>query len=81
MITKDQYEEYKRLVEEYEQAEFEDGMRQAEDDLGDEGEEDNECDWCGRPHWECRCEQIMNCTCGAYTKTGAHVADCICGAG
>lgn len=77
MITREQYEEYKQLIEEYEQAEFEDGCRDAEED--DFDDDPFECDDCG--YSPCRCEQIENCTCGAWSKTGAHIADCICGAG
>lgn len=54
------------------------------DDFYLEDEEDDdyqpeECDMCGR--FDCVCDSIMNCTCGAWTKTGAHIADCICGGG
>jgi hypothetical protein len=79
MITHEQYEHYKKLVEEYEQAEYEASAREFEEDE-DLDDDLDECDYCGRDQFSCRCEQIMNCHCGAYTKTGAHVADCICGA-
>jgi hypothetical protein len=83
MISREQYIEYKRLVDEYEQAEFEEGTRQAEEDLDfdDEDDKETECEWCGQALFQCKCEAAMNCTCGAYTKNGVHVADCICGAG
>lgn len=82
MITHEQYLEYKRLVDEYEEHNYIVSTQEAEDDYDDEDDcEDNECDWCGKPMWQCNCEAAMNCTCGAYTKSGAHIADCICGAG
>lgn len=83
MITQEQYLEYKKLVDEYELANFEEKTREAEDELNadEEDEYEPECDWCGKPGWMCNCEAAMNCTCGAYTKNGSHVADCICGAG
>ena len=80
MITKEQYEEYKKLCEDYEQAEYEDGMRNAEEDEDDEFyEEDLE-----EQRENERAEIASNCSCGAwvFSKSGAvcHVADCICGA-
>jgi hypothetical protein len=81
MITKEQYEEYKKLVEDYEQAEYDEKSREADNEFDWMDDDGEECDGCGRPYHDCRCELIANCTCGAYSKTGAHIADCICGAG
>lgn len=74
MITKEQYEDYKNLVQDYEQAEYENGMRDAEEDLfnDDLDDEDDEYD------------ERHGCTCGAWSygpKGFVHVADCICGCG
>lgn len=76
MITHEEYLAYKKLVEDYEQAEYEDGMREAESDLNDDYEDD-EFD---------EDDERLNCTCGAFKlseKSGQiiHIADCICGAG
>jgi hypothetical protein len=74
MITHAQYLEYKRLVEEYEQAECEDGMRDAEDEVNHFDEDDDDFD-----EYDTR----LNCKCGAWIlgKKGlVHVADCVCGA-
>jgi len=82
MITKEQYEEYKKLVEEYEQAEYEEKSREAEAEFAWEDEDDEE-DLEERRENE-RAEIAANCTCGAwgFNKSGFvyHVADCICGA-
>lgn len=45
MITQQQYQEAKRIVDEYERDEFERNMRQAEEELDFEPAEI--CDWCG----------------------------------
>lgn len=88
MITREQYEHYKRLVYEYEQAEYDDKQRQADDDVNfmdddsDDDDVDIECEDCGRLH--CVCDLANGCTCGAWVfspKGLVHVADCICGGG
>jgi hypothetical protein len=86
MITKEQYEYYKKLVDEYEQAEFEEKSREAEEDLNEEWTEDDVDDDYDPlsdddfdPH-----DSRHLCKCGAwYTNAQGkltHVADCVCGA-
>ncbi len=73
MITHEQYLEYKKLVEEYEQAEYDDGMREAESELDFDPEDDEDDEYDSR----------FGCRCGAWEygpKGFIHVADCICGA-
>lgn len=81
MITHEQYLEYKKLVEEYEQAEYEEKQREVDKEFEWEDEDDE--DWEERREEE-RAETAMNCTCGAWVigkdGRGYHVADCICGA-
>lgn len=45
MISHGEYLMAKAIVDEYERTEFEDGMRQAEEDLDDD--QDDTCDACG----------------------------------
>lgn len=78
MITKEEYLKAKAIVDEYEQEEYEQGMRDAEEDDDfdeDDLEEQREME---------RAETAMNCSCGAWVigkdGRGYHVADCICGA-
>lgn len=78
MITKEQYEYYKKLVEEYEQAEYEEKSREAEEELNDDwdsGDEDDDFDPYDSRHL---------CKCGAWITRNdgklIHVADCVCGA-
>lgn len=83
MITKEQYEDYKKLVEEYEQAEYDEKSREAdrEFDLEDEDEDEDDLE---EQRENDRAERASNCSCGAwgFGKDGRayHVADCICGA-
>lgn len=74
MITREQYEEYKKLVEEYEQAEFVDGLYEDEDnDFNDDHNEEDFDEYDSR----------HACECGAWKygpKGFMHLADCICGA-
>lgn len=75
MITKEQYEDYKRLVQEYEEAEYEENQRDADDELND--------DWDDEDEGDIEDTIAANCRCGAWIfgKSGVlHVADCICGA-
>lgn len=74
MITREQYEEYKKLVEEYEQCEFVDGLyREDDNDFNDDPDEDDFDEYDSR----------HGCKCGAWEygpKGFLHLADCICGA-
>lgn len=76
MITHEQYLEYKKLVEEYEQEE-EDELREAMNDGDDNSwryDPDDDFD---------EFDSRMNCKCGAWTygvKGFIKHADCICGA-
>lgn len=45
MITREQYEHYKRLVDEFEQAEYEDKQREADEDV--DAEPGYKCPTCG----------------------------------
>jgi hypothetical protein len=50
MITKEQYLEAKKIVDEYELAEFEEGQRRAEKSLDEDEDNDNDednCAFCG----------------------------------
>jgi hypothetical protein len=78
MVTEDEYKAAQAIVDQYHQ----ERQQQAEWDLEDDDFESDpeDCEWCGKPGWQCKCEAAMSCTCGAYTKGGIHVADCICGA-
>lgn len=83
MITEEEYIKAKAIVDEYEQAQYESGMRDAEDSLFDDDFMDDEDDIEERREND-RAEIALNCTCGAwgFSKTGApvHISDCICGA-
>lgn len=80
MITKEQYEAAKRIVDQYEKEEYEELSREFEDDSDlydhdlDEQERQEEEDY----------ERACSCTCGAWVVgkdgRGYHVADCYCGA-
>jgi len=67
MITKEQYEAAKRIVEEYERDEYEQGMIDAEDESDPFEEEYTNC----------------TCGAYVLGKNGGvlHVSDCYCGAG
>lgn len=74
MITREQYEEYKKLVMDYEQSEYEGKMREAEDDLNMFDDQDDDFD---------EYDSRLGCKCGAWKygpKGFMHLADCICGA-
>lgn len=79
MITKEQYEEAKRIVAQYE---HEEGLELSmEDDDDFDGDEDD--DFEERQDEE-DYERALSCTCGAWIVgkdgKGYHVADCFCGA-
>lgn len=84
MITKEQYEAAKRIVDEHEQDEYEEAMRQADDYLEDDDYGiDRDLDEQERQEDE-DFERACSCTCGAWVVgkdgRGYHVADCFCGA-
>lgn len=84
MITKEQYIEAKKIVDEYELAELEQGEREADYDINLDNEDDGQehgCGYCGAA--ECWCSEWELCHCGAYVnsqKLGRiiRVSDCIC---
>lgn len=83
MITESEYLKAKAIVEEYERDQFEDGTREAEEELNQFDEQDeDDIEEERQNDLACR---AYSCTCGAWTfnkdKTKVlHVADCICGA-
>jgi hypothetical protein len=83
MITQEEYLKAKAIVDEYEKQEYEDGHRQADDDLlwdDDDFDEDS----IREIEEERRYELALSCSCGAWaiSKNGnpIHIADCCCGA-
>jgi hypothetical protein len=79
MITKEQYEAAKKIVDQYEYEEYLAGMLEAEE----EDDYDENDDWQERQDEE-DYERACSCTCGAWVVgkdgRGYHVADCFCGA-
>lgn len=80
MISKEQYEAAKRIVQEYEHSEMMESYLEMEDDEDDRDWEEEEQE----REEEIRAERASLCKCGAWVfgKDGGayHVADCYCGA-
>lgn len=81
MITKEQYEAAKKIVDEYEQAKY--IQKMAEEDDDEDYFDEDEISEQDRQEEE-DFERACACTCGAWVVgsngKGIHVADCYCGA-
>lgn len=80
MITREQYEAAKRIVDQYEKEEYEELSREFEDDSDLYDHDLDEQERQEEEYYERAC----SCTCGAWQVgkdgRGYHVADCYCGA-